>query len=407
MSVEIRNTKPEERRLASDTMSDALLFPRSTDEDWEQRSGTWDGTQSLSAWEGERCVGHVGAFPLYTTVPGGAQLSTSGVTRIGVLPTHTRRGLLTTMIRQLLTEARTGGAVLASLRASEAVIYQRFGFEIAGEAVTATVSSRSVGSVRAPAAGTMRILQPAELLDVVPPLYERVGRSRVGFVSRPPYFWKRILQDAIEMKKPSFVAVHEDLEGSIDGYVHYDVRWDESPLGDETGAGIVHDVFARDASVERALWAYVFGIDLVLEWRLGTRPVEDPLRFAISDPRVYRIVERWDEQWLRMLDVNAALTARSYGASRAEVTIQVADPLFADNEGTWRIGPDAVTRCEFGAGAADLMVTIGTLSAAYLGGTSWRQLADSGRVEVRNHSAIATADALFAERPTPFCGTFF
>ena len=58
-------------------------------------------------------------------MPGGATLPTSGVTRVGVLPTHRRRGLARRLMERLLTEAHARGQVLASLRASETAIYPR------------------------------------------------------------------------------------------------------------------------------------------------------------------------------------------------------------------------------------------------------------------------------------------
>ena len=45
------------------------------------------------AWSNETIVGGAGAFPFSLTVPGG-ELPTAGVTVVGVLPTHRRRGVL-------------------------------------------------------------------------------------------------------------------------------------------------------------------------------------------------------------------------------------------------------------------------------------------------------------------------
>src|SRR5262252_10769366 len=46
-----------------------------------------------AAWEGDRAVGALGAFPFQLTVPGG-RVSAAGVTVAGFLPTHRRRGIL-------------------------------------------------------------------------------------------------------------------------------------------------------------------------------------------------------------------------------------------------------------------------------------------------------------------------
>ena len=55
----------------------------------------------------------------------------SGVTGVGVLASHRRRGVMRGLLVRLLTEAAERCQVLASLRASETRIYQRFGFGLA------------------------------------------------------------------------------------------------------------------------------------------------------------------------------------------------------------------------------------------------------------------------------------
>ena len=399
--IEIRTPRPDELRAAADTVADALMFPRMNDDDWREREVSWADAHSVTAWDGDRCVGHAGAFPFDTTVPGGNTLPTSGVTRVGVLTTYRRQGVLTRMMTQLLEEAKDRGNVLASLRASEAVIYERYGFGVAAEAASITLRPREAGSVQRPAEGTMRLLQRDEIMDVVPALYERCARRRVGTVSRPRYMWTRYLDDALTGKKPSFVAVHEDSTGTADGYVHYTTGWDEHS---ESGKGEIEDLFGADDAVERALWQYLLGVDLVVEWTAGERPIDDAVRHSLTNRRAYKLTARWDEQWVRVIDLDVALGARTYRSTDRSVTIQVTDPMLTANNGTWRVDAYGAFRSH---NEPDLQADITTVSAAYLGGTSWRELADAGRVRARSQDAIEDADTLFAARPSPFCGTFF
>ncbi len=146
---------------------------------------SWEGSDSLSAWDGDRCVGHVAGYRFDTLVPGGAWLPTSGVTRVGVLSTHRRRGLLRELLSRLLTEAADRGQVLASLRASETRIYQRFGFGLAGRSAEATITLAGRPSDhRAATGGTMRLLRPDEILPTVVDVYDRAAR-RPGVLKRP------------------------------------------------------------------------------------------------------------------------------------------------------------------------------------------------------------------------------
>ena len=71
-----------------------------------------------------------GVFPFGLTVPGGA-LPCAGVTVVGVLPSHRRRGLLRRMMDAQLRDVRERGEPIAALWASEETIYGRFGYGLA------------------------------------------------------------------------------------------------------------------------------------------------------------------------------------------------------------------------------------------------------------------------------------
>jgi len=403
VTVDVRPTRPEEFRAVHETIAAALMFPPPTDAEWPTREEGWRSSDTISAWEGGRCVGHAGAFRFDTLVPGGARLDTAGVTRIGVLPSHTRRGLLTEMMRELLAAARGRGASLASLRASEAVIYRRFGFGVAAEAAGVVVRPREAGPVAGAAPGRVRLLRADEVMDVVPPLYDRI-RRRVGTLSRPEFLWRGVLRDAVEQQKAAFVAVHEGRAGDPDGYVAYDLAWRPAahPIR-ERGGGNVYDLIGADDAVELALWRHLLEIDLVHEWSVRERPVDDPVRFAVANARAYEATP-WDEQWVRLLDVERALGSRTYAPAHGRVVVEVHDPVFPANDGAFAVEAAGAARVE---DEPDLVATIDGLSAAYLGGTSWRELAAAGRVEARRSGAIEVADVLFAQRPAPFSGTFF
>src|SRR6185312_3885710 len=62
-----------------------------------------------AAWDGDRIVGGTGAFTFRMSVPGGGTIPTAGVTVVGVLPTHRRRGVLTALMRDQLEDCRARG----------------------------------------------------------------------------------------------------------------------------------------------------------------------------------------------------------------------------------------------------------------------------------------------------------
>lgn len=407
--INIRPVAPSERRAVTDTVRAALLTGAVADDAMESYGPSWDGGDFIAAWDGSRCVGNVGAFHFDTTVPGGSRVTTAGVTKVGILPTHTRRGLLTSMITRLLDDAHSAGTVLASLRASEAPIYGRFGFGLAGDTVAAEIDTRRALPLRIdPPTGLIRILDSDELLSTVPPIYA-LSRWRVGTVNRPDWLWPLKLKAAGQPTesswgKGSFIAVHSNTDGNDDGYVHYEVEWNENFAENPTGTGKVIDLWGGSPEVELALWDYVLGIDLVLVWQAEPRPIDDPIRRAMYDPRAYKTRQRLDEQWMRLLDVDAALSQRSYGATDRSVTLQIADPMFKENCDRWTISSAGAERSD---AQPDMSVDIAAISALYLGGVTWTGLAASGALPDAPTKVLADLDALFGVSHAPFSGTMF
>jgi predicted acetyltransferase len=405
MTIEIRTTRPEEYRAAADAFHAALLTPAMTDEQWEQRLASWDECSSISAWDDQMCVGHAAQFPVETTVPGGARLTTGAVSRVGVVSTHRRQRVATGLMEALVGDASDRGFAMMSLRASEAVIYRRYGFGIAGEFCTVEIKPAGAHPIAgAVSTGSFRTVPASDLLDVIPSLYERVAHRRPGVITRPRSWWHRYLSDAIDQSKASFAVVHIDPSGEADGYVHYDVEWNENTSDASTGVGEIHDIWGSTDGVELALWEFVLSVDLVVTWKADERPSDDLLRSALRNPRAYAYKAIDDEQWLRLTDVESALRVRRYNPTDRTVTIRVSDSILGHNNGTWRIdaGGASMTDVE-----PDLVTDIAGLSAAYLGGTGWWALAATGAVESRRAEAAYDADLLFASRPLPFCGSFF
>lgn len=410
MDIEIRPTRSDEYRIACDTMCKALLTSPPDDARWEKSEAAWRSSISFSAWEGEECVGHAANLHVQTTVPGGAALDTGAVTWVGVLTTHTRRGVGSGLMRALTDDAAERGWPLMSLRASEATIYRRYGFGVAGDFASIEIDARRARPVLGAAAGAMRMLTTDEIPGVVDDVYRRCLDRRPGLITRPGPWTERHFRAVGESKENALVAVHLDDRGEPDGYVYYATRWADTL--DEGGKGEIRDVFAVSDDVELALWRYLLTIDLVETWTSPGRPIDDLIIEAIADRRAYRVTSVLDEQWLRLIDVDAALRARTYGPSNSEkVVIAVVDPIIDGNNGRWHIDGSGAHRTD---DTAELVADIDAISAQYLGGMSWRTEAAVGRVRPgpnadgdRFRIALAAADRLFAVKPLPFCGTFF
>jgi len=122
-----------------------------------------------------------------------------------------------------------------------------------------------------------------------------------------------------------------------------------------------------------------------------------------------RIESVYDSLWSRLLDVPACLGARTY-ATPGRVVITVDDGMRPDGaaHGTFSVegGRDGATVARVDQ-SPDLSCSIEVLSAAWLGGVRWSELASAGRVQQHSDGALTTADAMFASTPLPAAYTWF
>src|SRR5262249_21339727 len=107
--------------------------------------------------------------------------------------------------------------------------------------------------------------------------------------------------------------------------------------------------------------------------------------------------------WIRLVDLPAALAARSLGDA-PPVVCEVEDAFCPWNAGRWRIGPRGAERT---SDPPDLQCDITSLGSVYLGGFSFRQLARAGLwIEHRGKSA-GRADLPFPADRAPWCPEIF
>jgi predicted acetyltransferase len=376
-------------------------------EDAERDERVLDPERLHAAYDGDEIVGTAADFELTLTIPGG-ELPAAGVTLVGVLPTHRRRGILTQLMRAELDAIAVRGEPLAILWASEEAIYGRFGYGMA------TLR----GSIEAdrermrfrddpPPAGSVRLVDEEEAARVLPPIYERIRRETPGMFARGEEWWTNYRLPDPEHHRhgsgPRFFAVL-DLDGVDEGYARYRVK-DKWKDGLTASRLRVIEALATSPLATRELWRFLFGIDLVERVEAWGLPADHPLFLLVTEPRRLR-VRVGDALWLRIVDVERALAARSYAADAA-VTLELTDAFLPQNAGAWRLeamGDDArVTRAHEG----ELRLDVADLGSVYLGAFTFHQLARAGRVEERADGALERADALFRTPASPWCPEIF
>jgi predicted acetyltransferase len=149
-------------------------------------------------------------------------------------------------------------------------------------------------------------------------------------------------------------------------------------------------------------------MDVVGEVHLEHRPVDEPIRWLLSDGRALRQTHAADDLWLRLLDVPAALAARGYAAS-GRLALEVVD----DHTGGYAAGRYLLDAGEAGADcrptttSADLRISQRALASIYLGGFTVRQVLTGGGIEELTSGALLRADAMFATTLPPWNATNF
>lgn len=363
----------------------------------------------LGAFEGPDLVGAATANVFDLSVPGG-ELPTGGITGVGTLPTHRRRGVMRSLLEPQLSLLHERGVPLSALWASEAAIYQRFGYGHGALAGAFAIDREHSGLLRSvEPRGRTRLVDKATALKAFPSVYARVRPLRPGMPARDEMWWEFVLRDLVSEREgagPNFHVLYETADG-VDGYVVYRIREGGSEEEDIHGHTlIVEELVAATDDAYAALWSYCFGVDLVRQVKGWKRPADEPLPHMLAEPRALRFSVR-DGMWLRLVDVEAALSGRRY-AVEGTVTMEVTDPVCPWNEGRYRMegGPEGAA-CTKSDAQPDLSLDASTLASAYLGAVRLPVLAAAGRVEERTPGAVERADRMFSTTAAPWCPHIF
>jgi predicted acetyltransferase len=358
----------------------------------------------FAEFEGETAVAGSSSFAFDLTVPGG-QVKAAGVTTVGVLPTHRRRGLMRALMRAQIDAARARGEPLAVLWASEDGLYGRFGFGTASQAAEIDMPREHAAALAGiEAAGVARIVPLPDAEPLVAPIYANVARTTPGMYARTSAWWQdRILVDSDWKRRGggSLQCAMVEIGGEPAAYAIYRVNpWFEQ--GNAKGNVFVVEAMGATPEATFAIWRYLLGIDLTARIKGSFLPVDHPLLLTLVQPRRLNFLVR-EGIWVRLIDVAAALSARTYATDEA-VVIELADEFCPWNAGRWRVSRGGVEKT---SAAADLACDASALGCAYLGGFTFAELARALRVRELRDGALMRADAMFATDRKPWCPELF
>ncbi|WP_399097367.1 GNAT family N-acetyltransferase [Streptomyces sp. BBFR2] len=405
--MEIRPTTDQDLDIFVETVHAAFgRFPETP----ADGGGLWwsalEMDRGLLALAGDgRPVGTAAAYSFELTLPGGALAPAAGVSAVGVLPSHRRRGVLSAMMRHQLAALRARGEFLAVLLASEAPIYGRFGYGPATYTTHLTVP-RHRAALAAPRAGTdgvpadpgtVEVLRRDRCGGLLEEVHDRYRRARHGALSRPHRWWARRAGQPPLAPAPRHIAVHRGAGGTPDGYASYAV---------ESGTLTVDEIVTADDAVFTALARFVLGHDLVSEAVFRHVPPGHPLRWQLGDFRAARVSEDTDWLWVRLLDVPRALTARGWCAD-GELVLDVTDPFLGERHRHLLTVREGRAECVPTGREPDLSLDVRDLGAVYLGGTAPSTLVRAGHIRAHHPGAAPLADALFRTGTPPHCLHWF
>jgi predicted acetyltransferase len=404
LSTEIRVcTSLEEARQALNAISHYFASENTT-EDME-RFAQWLKVERMhAAWEGDRIVGGAGVFDFELSVPGGASVPSSGVTVVGVYPTHRRRGVLTQLMRAQLADCRERGEVAAWLWASEATIYPRFGYGLASRLASITLArERTAFAQPFEPRGTFRLVELEEAAKHFPALYEQARKHRPGMFSRSQAWWetRRLFDDPAQRRgRGPLNRVLLELDGKPAGYALYHVNQDWA-RGSSKGTVTIREAIAPSAEASRELWRWLLDFDWTSQFAADL-PLDHELFLLLAEPR--RMAGSiTDGVWVRLLDIEHALSDRAYNGD-GEVVLEVTDRFIPELAGRYRVTAGGTGRTE---ADPDIRLDMTGLGSVYLGEFTFADLVRSSRAEELTKGGLTRADALFATDTAPWCVEIF
>ena len=363
---------------------------------------------SFCAFEDGEMTTSYAAFP-FTIRLNGAPARAAGVTAVGTLPWHRRKGHL-----RAVTQADFNRRYeqqlepIAILTASISGIYHRYGYSVVSTRQRYRIDPRWITMVPSlpPAPGRIRGTN-AEELPLLKDIYRKFAADRNLYLHRATIMWNT---RALGIQRgyddndpgPAIVAIYEEA-GEPKGYMCYTPKF---LVQHEDGAGPGQRVFVRDIAwlnpaAYRAFWEHLRTFDLAVRVEMFAG-VDDPAMDVLLDPRELNAT-RGDWILGRVIDLERALPLRPYGAE-GRVTFEVRDGMCPWNRDRWALeaGPEGA-KIVRSKDAPQLSMDISTLALLLFGTMTPTNAVRSGRAEAAPGAPLALWDAMWRTEYAPHC----
>jgi predicted acetyltransferase len=346
----------------------------------------------------ERVVGVSGEYDLNFSLPGGGNIDMPAVTWVSVAPTHTRRGILRSLLETQLRRYIDEGAAASTLTASQGGIYERFGFGAATQIREMAISTHGARLRREVDATGVWLGTADEARSLLPDVHERWRTQVPGLVRRNAARWDAVIDDPSDSGQRKMFLLHED------GYVVFRPELHKDEGHPDSTLRII-EYATTTPQAHAALWQSMLSMELYAWIETEMAPIDDPIEHLLLDARQVRTRSVADLAWVRPLNIAALLSARSY-AVEFEVVWELRDSLLGDARYRIKGGAEGaeVARTD---DSADLSSDVSVLGALYLGGHRLQSFLRGGRAEGGDEGLLRRVDrALLADR-APLAGTSF
>ena len=398
MQIEVRPAKQEEMDEARRVAAETNVLPPGLISQVFINGITPDMT--LCAFvDGELATSYA-SWP-FTMRFNGIDAPVAGVSFVGTLPVFRRMGCLRKIhTRHFELMHEKGERPISILFASQATIYQRYGYAIVStqnsyEIEPGNIQFKSLKHLNK--TGKLKQLHKDEV-DILDKIYRNFTTQRTGYLIRDKFKWETGVLNPPSAPDTVFDKVVYEENGIPLGYVIYTV---EPHLQGHKIS--IRDMAWLSISAYYGIWSYFTKMDLAnkIHWRQA--PSDDPLPHLIVEPMRLNI-KRTRGFLSRIVDIEKAIPFRGYNEDGELVFSIVDDEMCPWNNGTWCLkikdGKGAIEKTDMQPEAA---MTINSFAMIFSGQISATRAMRMGMIDVIKEDAVPVYDRLLKTLYMPFC----
>ncbi len=345
------------------------------------------------------------AFPFTTRVNGRA-MAMAGISTVGTRPEYRRMGLLRKIMTRAFAEQKERGQSIAGLWASQAAIYQRYGFTHAGMNRNYAVDTVDIHLSLDKSSAALELpvvtrYAPAQGLDAAREVYKNFIAQRTGYLHRGKSLWLNSTLDETTPDGPVYIALAGTLAAPL-GYIVYTLRSNLVANRARSQEIKIRDFAWLDLAAYQSLWQFIGKHDLVGRVVWANAPIDDPALALFQEPRMLHSQDT-EASWWRIVDAPNALAQRGYIVSE-DIKIGIAgDDLAPWNNGCWHLCSDGgEANVQPSSDEPDVTLSIKNLTSIFCGMHRAQDLANWGLLSGQTN-AVARLDRLMATQYAPHC----